>query len=426
MVQLHHEEEFERISRRTKNIDAEAKVIRRDLKNTEINTREINGKLGQVSDETNQMHTEVKGDFQKQEIKSDEIIKLLRQQAKRQDLIANGILNNRLIANNGLLQFLLERLGERRALERRRNNSTQRSSKAVVTLERLFFIISKSAYDLREPLESTFFQSNKDLELASMYNTNTKAQGQAQSVLLQPRFTEWLQDGNPDLLLIDANIRGAALSNMSAMSLFCAYLVASMIKLQPDDVVSHFFCGLHTASSDPWYGPSGLVRSLIVQLLMALHERELLDLDFIRSRLYLKGLKEHKLENLCQLLHDLIRQLPSETAVYCIIDGIGCLDKGSGEDLCFVIEWLKYIVGDDSLPTNFKVLMTNPEVSTKRLRDLFLRSQQLTLNASYLNSLAITDRSVEAFISRPATSPTPQGSKTNIEQEEYDEGGDDW
>lgn len=84
----------------------------------------------------------------------------------------------------------------------------------------------------------------------------------------------------PDLPLVDANLCPFALNNISPMS---------------------FFCGLHitTAShKDPWAGPNGLIRSLIFQIICSLYRHNLLNIDFIHSRGYLKDLEEHDLATL--------------------------------------------------------------------------------------------------------------------------------
>ncbi len=56
-----------------------------------------------------------------------------------------------------------------------------------------------------------------------------------------------------DLILADAHIRAARLG-ISAMLVFCTNFVAGMIKVHPDEVVTHLFCA------------KGLIRSIIVQL----------------------------------------------------------------------------------------------------------------------------------------------------------------
>ncbi|KAI9733083.1 MAG: hypothetical protein M1834_003629 [Cirrosporium novae-zelandiae] len=436
--------------------NTQVRIIRQDLKNTEINTRETNTNVVLIKDKVGKVHDflrrgnlnieNIGADIKMQGKQNDEIIDLIREQRGRRREMANiqALMDDILKARNELLYLLCEdrkkkeveiaQLNQCLNAERQHTGGTNRALTAVVHLDRLLVIIAQSVFTQSKipGVESILLHPNDDLEsiLVQKGKFDIKSQGQAQSILQQVRFSIWMGQEHPDLLLVDGNIRSAALSNISAMSLFCANFVVSMAKLQPEEVLTHFFCGLHTSSTDPWYGPNGLVRSLIVQLLMALHERELLSLDFINSRTYLNSLEYHNLDDLCNALHRLVGQFPPEATVYCVVDSVSCFDKylpESSQDLKPVISWLQYIVKDDSLRTKFKVLMTIPRISTKQLRQQVDDSQHITLNSSNLNSLTISNRSMEAGIPRPSTSPILRSrSYTDITEGDYDNDSDEW
>ncbi|KAF3230446.1 hypothetical protein TWF191_010329 [Orbilia oligospora] len=134
--------------------------------------------------------------------------------------------------------------------------------------------------------------------------------------------------GSMYTLLVD-QIKKEISSNIRrpTMSLFNATFAISMASIRTEDVFVHFFCGLHTSARDWFYGPSGLVRSLIIQLLRALDQRGDPNLNFINSKRYVRRLKMHDLDTLCIAVEELINQFPVGTSIYCIIDGISVYDK---------------------------------------------------------------------------------------------------
>lgn len=196
----------------------------------------------------------------------------------------------------------------------------------------------------------------------------------------------------PDLLLVDANLCSFALNNISPMS---------------------FFCGLHNTTAshkDPWAGPNGLIRSLIFQIICSLYRHNLLNIDLIHSRWYLKDLEEHDLATLCETLHRLVGQCSPEMAIYCVIGGIGCFDKGlhrSFQQDQFIIDALHDIVEDDMLRCRFKMLMTNSGQSTRRLRQLLDSTQHTILN-NILRIGRVNDGRIKSdFIGRGRSARTP-------------------
>ena len=293
----------------------------------------------------------------------------------------------------------------------------QHAPKAVVSLDRFCEIlarpVSDSDYVDDEPpdLERMFQHPTKDLgqALAEQCRFTLTSQGQVQSLLGHKQFLQWLNRRHPDLILVDANIEEAALDSLSVISVFCATFVTSMMEVQPDDVVAHFFCGLHSSLSDPWYGPNGLVRSLIMQLLMKLvdMDRDMTswNLDFINHRDYLWELERHDMPSLCVTLHSLLYQFPADMTIFCIVDSISCfnVDRLFG-DFRTVMECLQGVVDDGSLAPIFKVLLTNPAQSTLRIKELpvfrDVPSRLVSLSEHHGHPGEISAREVESSLLR--------------------------
>ncbi|RAL07999.1 uncharacterized protein BO97DRAFT_446483 [Aspergillus homomorphus CBS 101889] len=448
-----HIETIERYSRDTYR---EVGVMRWDQKQTEINTRGISADVQVVKNGIESVSIdirEVKAGVEDGGKRHLEIIQLIQREEERLTHFIetqSQMMGNSQDARNQMLQFLLEDWRKERSLnlqlqqrlfvaETEGCSRRDRSSPAVISFARLLEVLvqspsSQSCQSFPNENQSldygaAFGQPNDDLEivLGKKAMFGVQVQSQAQSILQDARFLQWMNQEHPDLLLVDANLRAFALDNVSPISLFCATFVLSMAEVRPEEVVTHFFCGLHCTASlkDYWAGPNGLLRSLICQLLMILHRRDLLSMDFLNSRSFVKQLEEHELYSLCILLHQLVRQFPSETTVYCILDAVCCFDKDlyrSFQVLTTVIEYLHTIVQDDSLRARFKVLMTNADQSTRRLRQQVDVKQHITLSSQYLSALqVISDQSVAAGISRPSTpSVVDVGEWKDDDEEEYE------
>ncbi|UNI22166.1 hypothetical protein JDV02_008080 [Purpureocillium takamizusanense] len=329
------------------------------------------------------------------------------------------MMDDRQVATDELLALLLEERKKNTMLKRRNKALRQRqigdtsspaATTAVVTVEQLVEIICRprnGGQDVDMDMESVVDALHENLERVIRLRSrmSVHAQGQAQSLLHQARFLAWLERQHPDLISVDGNIPSSVRDAVSAMSLFCAIFVLSLSKLEPDSVMVHFFCGLHPSPRDAWCGPSGLIRLLIVQLLAALDDEDLLRLSFLNRRSQIRRLEEHSLRALCELFHQLLRQFPPSKTVYCIVDGVSLLDSGEfTDDLGVVLGALESIVrDDDELRVVFKVMLTVSGRSSLRLRRRVSGSRCINLSPRDSNARPMTQRWLDAAISRPST-----------------------
>lgn len=211
-------------------------------------------------------------------------------------------------------------------------------------------------------IENFLALPDTDWNTVGMYRGEfgTKSQSQVQSLLQRSRFLSWMRGSHPDIVLVNANLLDSGMENITAVSVFCTTLITSLISIQPDNVVLHFFCGLHVNVEDPCPGPTGLVRMLIIQVFTYLRQWKLLDLDFLDDRNKVKDLENQDLQMLCETLWSLLWQFDSGTQIYCIIDSITLFDtEAMLPDLELILSYLQQIVDDDKLPAIFKVLMTS-------------------------------------------------------------------
>lgn len=257
---------------------------------------------------------------------------------------------------------------------RARGTSQRRRGGVINEVQFCGFIADPPRYDYEEPdIQGFMTQPDKDLDRVSMYqgDFDTKTQSQVQSLLRERRFLGWMRSKYPDLILILADLPSSGLERVAVVSVLCATLTTSLISLNREDCVLHFFCGLHLDSHDTSPGPRGLVRSLIMQVFTHLQHGGLVSLDFIDNRDYVEAIENQDLYALCDTLHALLSQCEPGTSVHCILDSITLFERGVWfRDLKIVLSCLKEIVEDGRMPAIFKVMLTSSASCTPELRSL--------------------------------------------------------
>ncbi|AEO53772.1 hypothetical protein MYCTH_2295558 [Thermothelomyces thermophilus ATCC 42464] len=363
-----------------------------------------------------------------------EVLNALRGSERELQRVAQEQRDTRALIRTLLLGFIMEskqqeaRYSEIATLQRQQASHTRTKHAAVVSLERLCDILARPLSTALNPddppsLDLMFQHASADLghALAEQGRFPLKAQGQAQSLLATDQFFNWMSRSHPTLLLVDANIRDSELESLSAISVLSSTLVTSLMEAYPDDVVIHFFCGMHDWPRDAWYGPNGLVRSLILQLLMKLATKDpdmsSWNLDFINDRGFLESLEQHCLDDLCLALHWLLYEFPPDTCIYCIIDSVSRFDVDRLlKDLGTVMECLRTIVNDASLVPIFKVLLTNPGESTWAIKNMPLFKEdpsrmvclsRVNLVPAHISGRAVSEHLLMAPSATGRRSPSP-------------------
>ncbi|OBS19992.1 hypothetical protein FPOA_11715 [Fusarium poae] len=281
------------------------------------------------------------------------------------------------------------------------------ASKAVISLKRLVTILSSSfagpAADYGTELDFDISQMrNNDLQavMSSAATFHPVSQSQAHSALDHDRLFEWLHTDHPDFLFIDGNCQGNPTDSVSPMSLLCTRVGLTIANMEPENVFVHFYCGLHVDTRrNNWYGPDGMIRSILSQILTALVDKELLDMGFLNSRSFVKDLEYHDVHTLCDLLHDLVQQFDTDTTIYCFVDGVSKFDvdfRGAFASLKLILRRIQGITRDDNLKPKLKVLMTVPFRSSQRLRRTIEDECYISLSPHALGSKQLSQASVKS------------------------------
>ncbi|KAJ9149747.1 hypothetical protein NKR23_g4164 [Pleurostoma richardsiae] len=139
--------------------------------------------------------------------------------------------------------------------------------------------------------------------------------------VLSPQFQSWMASPLSEFIFMNFNTPSAPSPNPSAY--LCACLV-SAVRQAPAAVVSlSFFCREHKSVGDAYYGATGMMRSLIAQLMA---QRPNLRNPYSNSE------EESSVTDLCITFETLLLQLRPQDLAFCVVDCINCYEDN--ERLC--------------------------------------------------------------------------------------------
>ena len=383
-------------------IEMEAKATRLNTKNTEVGVKGVAVTTSNIASRINEVAADM------------EILLLLAKEIRddKQRIYDEHSRTNAFIidAKNALLSLLREEL--RKPWENQAYISPDYRTAFFLTSSRFLKVLAASPMGIASHVDA-----NNDLEhmLRQGRNININDQSQALSLLQTQQFQNWIASQHSTVLLVDGNIE-SAVARVSPMSLLCASLVLSVLDHRPA-VSLHYFCGLHVASNSPLYGPAGLIRSLLMQLLLVSKvidvdgksldlDHTMFNLNFINGHLY-EDLESHSIAALCHTFKVLIDQLPMDITVFCIIDSINLYERSEWlNDLVQIVNCLNHITQNTRLRPIFKLLMTSARTS-RHLQQHIEPQQQVRIRQGRFDRKGITQRSVMNAATRPKTMPEP-------------------
>ncbi|KAE8442708.1 hypothetical protein EG329_002899 [Mollisiaceae sp. DMI_Dod_QoI] len=253
------------------------------------------------------------------------------------------------------------------------------------------------------PYDATNTDLGYILRQSNSFKTDTLGHGRW--LMTTRSFKNWLGGGGSDILLVDGHCDQSKMGKTSPLSVFCATFIANVVKLQ-STMVLHFFCGQHVTFDDPLRGPHGLLRSMIYQLLLYPNTHEP-NLEMLSQQKLYDDLRGHELDALRHLFQQLVQQIPRDTLVFCIIDGLSEYEtrmNNSTEDLRLVVDGLQSIARDQNRtgPT-FKVLMTSANKSIEIWKQI-PPQERVSLRAGNVYSGPISEQAFFDDISRAKAS----------------------
>lgn len=194
-----------------------------------------------------------------------------------------------------------------------------------------------------------------------MHIMGTAALDRAQWIIQSAQFRKWLsQPGQSGELLIQGNSDGFEFE--SPLSFLSAHLSSMLSPAEPAVIIS-YVCGMHNDLDNSRHNASGMLVSLISQLLSQRKDKGLqFDLSWVKKadRELLKG---DDLKLLIRVFRKLVKQMPEKKVLFCVIDGISLYEISERKDETLqVFEMFQSLIRAET-DVLFKLLLTSPEQS---------------------------------------------------------------
>lgn len=254
--------------------------------------------------------------------------------------------------------------------------------------------------------------------LRKHHDFSNKALAQAAYLVKMDRFRQWQRGSEPDILLVDGHAGSEGNGRTTPMSVFCATLIQSLEDLNADSSVSngsmvvlYFFCGQHKSPNGGLPGPSGLMRSLIVQLILAWPEERRRDLQSVKQLAKIgqsSGSSNYQVTFLCQVFEELLWHLPPGLVVHGIVDGISHFETSIRDwstDMRTIASSLETCAarlrGASEISSVFKMLLASAGKSTV-VRDLIPQESQVSLRAGNFLAQPVSHKALVRNLSEQA------------------------
>jgi hypothetical protein len=230
----------------------------------------------------------------------------------------------------------------------------------------------------------------------------------AAHMIMAPQVKELLGNPGPSVVAIDGHFDHTQIGKISPLSYVCAMLTQALrqqsqqyaasfgsgspMSPQPEkglprSVVLEYFCALHTVDDDDLRGPQGLMRCLTTQLILSLVANEWIGhADAVHLPHLRDGeeelLGQQNLDAVCRLFIALLRQVPRDVPIYCVVDGWSAYEREElwQADYDVVLNAFRE-AADASNPdggANFKLLLTSP-TACRWLGDFLIPGQKVSL-----------------------------------------------
>ena len=214
-------------------------------------------------------------------------------------------------------------------------------------------------------------------------------QAQVRELVASDKLQNWLTTPYSCALMVQGTSGDDRISALS----FVATLLMQSVHNSTDTSVLSFFCGLHTdAYIDDLASGTGIIRSLVTQLILSVQYE--FDLELV-DRKFFRALENHRLDAVLNLFEDLIQQLPNGRTTFLIIDGISFFETHDRlQDTRYAMTKIVGLV--ENAPSLVKLLVTSPGASAQ-IYKLFDKDQIYWLHEEEAEQDDDFDYNVECF-----------------------------
>ena len=187
---------------------------------------------------------------------------------------------------------------------------------------------------------------------------STSVQSQVIDLISSSKLQDWITSPYSCAMLVLGTEGDEKISALS----FVASLLIQSVQYSQNAALLSFYCGLHTETyRDTIASASGMVRNLTAQLLQIRSNSLEFGFEFI-DRKFMQALESDSLEAVCDLFQTLIHQLPDDTTLFLIIDGISFYETADRlDDTLYAMSRMMQLV--DNAKLVIKLLVTTPGAS---------------------------------------------------------------
>ncbi|UQC84250.1 uncharacterized protein CLUP02_09746 [Colletotrichum lupini] len=243
------------------------------------------------------------------------------------------------------------------------------------------------------------FAIQRDSEFVSFMgkSLNAQKQGRITSITQDFRFQDWFKSMNSQVLTVCGMDFDALHTDVvSPLSYMCSILARTLSRINCARPLA-FFCRLHCDPDGALSGPTGLLRSLISQIVLSSSDQ--IELGFL-AEADLQTIRSHDLEILWGVFENIVNQLGSGV-IFCMIDGVNFLQSELHiRGMYLVMQWLGMLVKDIHARNSglvFKVMATSP-VGSEYFRVWFPGAMEISLSGSFLSDgLELNEHRMTSF-----------------------------
>lgn len=239
-----------------------------------------------------------------------------------------------------------------------------------------------------------------------------KDKSKADRIVQKELFGQWIRSLKPAKLLVQGDFRGVRA--VSPLSLLTATLIEAALAGQHSFVSLVFFCGCHLdPEEDTFVGSIAMIQVFISQLLQQLPH---INISPSPGELNMDEVREGNSEQLCQLLKLLVRRLPGEITLFCLIDGMVYYERDEfiGQ-MQVVLTTIIGLVGDPTVQANVKLLITSPWRTA--MAQQFFQEDHEILHMGGMPSAGLTPRAsgvVHRHVSHTASDQSSRDSSPEL------------
>lgn len=221
---------------------------------------------------------------------------------------------------------------------------------------------------------------------------------QAATMATAREVQQLLQAPQSGMVVVDGCGDRAQMSGaISPISFVCAHL-SRLLRKDTQSATLTYFCGQHLAPEDDLWGPEGMLRSLMSQLILHLVNRGWVSDNLSTSATpswFWEAINRLDLEDLCRLFQWLLSLVLEWVDVVCILDGVSYYEAQQWRnDYYVVLDCFNAVIRDRYLRRHFKLLLTSPTTNRQ------LPPQIMHERVSVRSSGAVMTRDFERSLRR--------------------------